>query len=635
MTWRRVGETVIFEGTYLSVGFSLRRPVLMHLGWDVLGEGLANQNRLATRRTRFGEANHGMSGPLVITPGGDHGAHRWTGDIEISGNSVSYRNLRSVPEIELEVTFTVEPRRLVMEIAQHAQKDVSVLEAEAWRLVWALNRGMTGIAANPTLQPGRSGEVHLPAMIASDGVGCLGCRLLEGEDDLVHFQVESYRMSNEVVAGIGIGPRPAANSCLVIPAGESRGALEFTVENLQPVSRGAGQAGPGVKRHWASSFSCYRPEMGGFSNHAASVNCHVNQHAQIEVAAFTERSSSGFDPVKTARFTIARALMDGSGYGYWRNLYLDSDPVLVSAAGRIFQTDPEERWLRSVETGLITAVKRMLATIGVEGLAICRDLSGNSGSHRWSSNAWDVVGFGHMDAYVNAWTYRALRNACALLTVLGHGELAARASKAAVALKSKYAEHLINPETGWVMGWRSRDGEIHDYGYLWINGVACAFGLLPPDLARNALMGLEALRTRLGLRSARLGLPFNLLPLKPEDHMLPVMDNYGWTEPTFEMFTDGSMSPSAITYYLRALSIHGFTDRAQDMAADLDAGFAQGVFTGGAGGQMGEGNEFLSWEGLTSGYEGTFGPTMGALYGVAIQQGIFAPSEPEWWPAGG
>jgi hypothetical protein len=277
----------------------------------------------------------------------------------------------------------------------------------------------------------------------------------------------------------------------------------------------------------------------------------------------------------------------------------------------------------------------MLATIGKEGLAICRDLSGNSGSHRWSSNAWDIVGFGHLDAYVNAWTYRALRNATALLSVLGRETLAVKSRIAAETLRENYAQHLINPETGWVIGWRSRDGEVHDYAYLWINGVACAFGVLAQDVARRALTGLEALRDDLGLRSARLGLPFNLLPLKPEDHMLPVRENYSWTEPTFETFTDGSISPSAITYYLRALSIYGLTDRAQAMAADLDAGFAEGLFTGGAGGRMGEGNEFLSWEGLASGYEGTFGPTMGALYSVAIEQGVFVPPEPEWWPEGG
>lgn len=89
--------------------------------------------------------------------------------------------------------------------------------------------------------------------------------------------------------------------------------------------------------------------------------------------------------------------------------------MLLSAAGRIFQADQNPLWLKSIKSGLIEAVKRMLGIIGKEGLVISRNLSGNSGSHRWSSNAMDVVGFGHMDAYVNAWTYRALRNAKFLL----------------------------------------------------------------------------------------------------------------------------------------------------------------------------------------------------------------------------
>ena len=178
---------------------------------------------------------------------------------------------------------------------------------------------------------------------------------------------------------------------------------------------------------------------------------------------------------------------------------------------------------------------------------------------------------------------------------------------------------------------------MHDYAYLWINGPACAFALLEPNAAHKALSNLEDLRERFGLSSARLGLPFNLLPLQPEDNMLPVRPkwNYFWTESTFETFTDGSMSPMAITYYIRALSIHGFKEKGKKIAADLDAGFADGLFTAGSGTGMGTGNEFLSWEGLPSGYEGTFGPNMGTLYGVAIEQGLFKPPEPEWWPAGG
>src|SRR5262249_23659149 len=158
------------------------------------------------------------------------------------------------------------------------------------------------------------------------------------------------------------------------------------------------------------------------------------------------------------------------------------------------------------------------ATIGDEGLAICRALSGNSGSYRWSSNAMDVVGFGHMDAYVNAYTYRGLRNAAAMMRDLGDASLSKRCRESADALRVAFPKYLLNPETGWIAGWRSRDDQLHDYAILFVNGPALAFGLLDPSATRTALTNLEALRERVGAKSAVFGLPCALLPIRYEDH---------------------------------------------------------------------------------------------------------------------
>ncbi len=88
-------------------------------------------------------------------------------------------------------------------------------------------------------------------------------------------------------------------------------------------------------------------------------------------------------------------------------------------------------------------------------------------------------------------------------------------------LRAAYAPALLNPDTGWVAGWRSRDGALHDYAFTWINGPALSFGLLDAPLARQAMANLEALRDSLGLRDFRLGLPANFLPMREEDHQLP------------------------------------------------------------------------------------------------------------------
>jgi hypothetical protein len=91
------------------------------------------------------------------------------------------------------------------------------------------------------------------------------------------------------------------------------------------------------------------------------------------------------------------------------------------------------------------------------------------------------------------------------------------------------------------------------------------------------------------------------------------------------------MGACAASYYLRALSSHGLKAQAKKLAMELDEGHAAGLGTGGTG----SGVEFRPWDGLCTGYEGTFFANFGALYAIAIEQGLFKPTEPEWWPARG
>ncbi|HUW34776.1 MAG TPA: hypothetical protein VM223_24470 [Planctomycetota bacterium] len=625
MRVRDLPHMLLFEGKRISAGFSLRRPLLMHLGWDALAADPALNSRLLASRMPDVSAACAFAGPVLRTLAGDFPAPLWTGRAFVHGNRIAYRGLRSIPGLVIDATFTVEPDRLIIELAQTAEQPVPALEADAWRLVWNLRAGITGAAGVPTLAPGRNGDVTLPAFWATDGVGCLACRVLESSPQPPRLQVESYRPQNCVIGGFVLADRGEAGGSLVVPAGTRTATIELAVTNLRP--RGAGRkASDGIRRHWASVFSCFRPEHGGFSNNAASVNCHLSQGAPIEIAAFTARPKGGPDPIELARFTIARALLDGGGYGYWRNLYLDSDPVLVSAAGRIHQVARDDAWLRTIEPGLLEAVNRMAASAGDDGLLVCRDLSGNSGTYRWSTNGMDVVGFGHVDAYVNAWAYRAFNSAMAMFDDLDLPKDADRCRLHADRIFESYAPKLVNPDTGFVAGWLSRDGRLHDYAFLWVNGVAIAFGLLDRDAAQRALRGLERLRSKIGLASARMALPCNLLPIRDDDHMLPKI--IGDAQPTFELYTDGSLCPQNASYYLRALSIYGLKPQAGKLAAELEEGFASGMFNGG----IGTGHEFRSWDGLPTGYEGTLVGCFGPMYAIAIEQGLLHPPEPEWWP---
>jgi hypothetical protein len=634
-----------FRGDRLSVGFSLIRPMITRLSWSHFGDSTPSGNRLLFKGSwASGDSLGGQNGPSYLTPAGNFVPQNMSGSVEVVDNQVRYLDIDTGCGIIVNARFTVTAGAIIVELEQVAQREITVLEGEAWRLLWNMRAGLTSVAALPVEKEGRNGFVQLPALIATDEGGCLAVRLLSGSGAL---HTESYRQLEARSLSFVLGGSDTADAPPALAPGTHRAVFELTPTALLPVpAEKEASLSEGVRRCWTAGFSAFRPEFGGFSNNAISTNCHVNQHVAFDFAAFTERWSGGpdssvrpdssgepgptggLDPLELVKFSVGRALLDGGGYGYHRNLYLDTDPILLSGAGRIVQLSGDRGWLERVTPGITAAANRILDNFDArEGMIVCRALSGNTGSHRWSSNAMDVIGFGHIDAYVNAWSFRGLRNAAALFTRLGDTSLAARCTDTAAALGANYARQLVNPQTGWVSGWRSRDGQLHDFGFLWINGVACAFGVMDAATTRRALGALEARRREVFPESGYLGLPLNLVPLVPGDHMLPKLGYQ--LKPTYENYTDGALSPIFCTYYIRALSRYGFTLECRALVESLEAGFADGMFHG----PYGTGKEFMTWTGADSGYEGTFGPNSGPLYAIAVERGFITPTEPEWWLA--
>jgi hypothetical protein len=625
MEVRQTPLGIFFSSPRFSAGFSLKRPMLVHLGWDALGKGQAAHNRLkADWAIGIGTQVSGLSGPLLRTRRQDFGAQHWRGEVSVQGNRIEYRNLHVVSGLSIDACFSVTANGMLLELQQTCTQPVFALEYEAWRFAWDLRQGMTASAAVPTCEAGRNGRVSLPLAWASDGVGCLACQELHPGGEGWLGQVESYREAAVGTCGFS-SLHPGPDESGWIQPGSKRLALGIEVDAFTPQGT-TDEMQEGLRRHWGSVFSCFRPEHRGFSNNAASVNCHLSQSAPSEIICATRKLANGLDPRDLERFTLKRALLDGGGYGYWRNLYLDSDPALLIAAGRLHQASTDLAWLREVAVGLREVTLRVLGLRDEHGLILCRDLSGNSGSYRWSCNGMDVVGFGHLDAYVNAQAYRGLHSAAALFTALGDHTLAAECKQAALKIKNAYADAFLNPKTGWIAGWRSRDGQLHDYGFLWVNGPALAYGLLEPEAARSALLNLEAARLQTGAVNGYFGLPSNLYPIAVDDHMMPLI--WGTPEPTFENYTDGGNYAANAAYYLRALSIYGLKDQAARLADELEYGLEAGYFNGG----LGMGTEFRTWDGLRTGYEGTLIGNFLAVYALAIERGVFEPQDPEWWP---
>jgi len=492
---------IVFTGKKLSIGFSLLRPMITQLALDYSGEGDIHGNRLFFKGCPYPEYLRGLNGPSYLTTAGNFCAQNMTGKISVEGNRVRYDNIETGCGISLKAVFTIEAEAVTLEFEQNALRDTPVLEGEAWRLLWDMRAGMTSVAGIPDEQEGRNGFVKMPALIAADESGCLSVELKSGKGA---FHTESYKNLEARSTAFVLAERDNSEAPLVIPEGISKAVFEMRPEVLLPVPRERENTlSAGVKKCWTAGFTAFRAEFGGFSNNSISTNCHVNQHCALDFAAFTAKASCGMEPMELVKFSIGRALMDGGGYGYHRCLYLDSDPVLLSGAGRIFQLTGDQKWLERVRPGIIAAAKRIKEHFDErEGMLVCRALSGNSGTYRWSSNAMDVIGFGHIDAYVNAWAFRAMKNADVMFRLLGEDSLAGNCEEIAAALSENYARQLVNPETGWVSGWRSRDGQLHDFGFIFINGIAGAFGVMEESATRKALGNLAKSARESGKKTA-------------------------------------------------------------------------------------------------------------------------------------
>ena len=145
--------------------------------------------------------------------------------------------------------------------------------------------------------------------------------------------------------------------------------------------------------------------------------------------------------------------------------------MLIAAREYVAGSD-DQAWLKANYAGLKDWTEKMLATDRDGNGLIKYHMSGNSGCWRPKdakspvinpSNWWDDIGFGHEDAYANALAYRALRGMEELAGRLGKADDAARWRAAADKLRAAYFKTFYNPATGVLAGWRSADGQLHDY----------------------------------------------------------------------------------------------------------------------------------------------------------------------------
>jgi hypothetical protein len=390
----------------------------------------------------------------------------------------------------------------------------------------------------------------------------------------------------------------------------------------------------GFRRDWLNIFQ-YSPHNRMLANNVTSDTCGFCFYEYADMAKVTPPLGSGVTALDMVRQSLDRIIDGALVYGLFDiskdpnhpKSAADTLPSFLIAADDYVEGSQDKGWLKDNYSHIKAWADEMLATDTTGDGLIKFPLSGNSGS--WPehikyrpSNWWDTIGFGYEDAYANALAYRALQGISTMAQQDGQSDDAAHYRAAADKLKEAYFKTFYNPETGVLAGWRSADGQLHDYYFLWVSGIAIHYGLVPRDKANDIMDRLLAKMKEVGYTNFELGLPGNLVSVARKDYVdLHVRFGGGIRADNadgFQIYENGGATACFAYFTLAALYDLGRINDGDRILLPMLQGFADGNFQG--FGSNGLSKDWKMWDGTCKGYEGLLTDNYYALLAVMDRQ---------------
>ena len=309
----------------------------------------------------------------------------------------------------------------------------------------------------------------------------------------------------------------------------------------------------GFRRNFINIFQV-NPRLRVLANNSSSDPCAFTLYMSAQLAQYTPPLANGLKAMDLVKMTLERYINGMKAYGLvgytdnyegadtvsWKSKYdsLDSHPSLLMAACYYINFTKDNKWLNENLTAL-TDWAEIIIKKDMDGDGLIEyPLSGNYGSWHGPqrpANWWDTVGFAHKDAYSNALAYRALNLFGDILKKAGNADSEKYLDQAAK-LKSVYFSTFYNPETGVLAGWKSMDGQLHDYYFTFVNSIAISYGLINAEQGNRVMDKLLSKMEAVGFTDFSLGMPGNLIPIKKGDY---TVSDHRWGGPSLEDGTDG------------------------------------------------------------------------------------------------
>ncbi len=462
----------------------------------------------------------------------------------------------------------------------------------------------------------QQGDVALPAVLHLPGQGSM--RIYATGNDAAALHYDARRS-------------PIGFVKIVFPAATAEHReIEYTLQTaaIYPAIPGMEANDPrfdGFRRDFLDIFQ-QQAEMHVLANHAASDACAFTLYEYADMARHTPQLAKGLTALDLVRETLDLYLGGFLGYGMpgYKGfdtadpgdsqepyVFTDVYPSLLIAAYDYADGSGDERWLRQNYQGLRKWTEMMIAANADGSPLLEYPASGDSGS--WPekiavrpANWWDTIGFGHQDAYSNALGYRALRSMAALADRMGETADAQQFRRRADEIHKAYVAAFLDPSAGVLAGWRSRDGQLHNYYFPFVNGIAVRYGLISGEQAHQVMDRILAKMESVGYTNFALGLPGNLVPVRRADYV-DLDPRFGG--PTradgsdgFEKYENGGATACFAYFTVAALYQLGEKEQGDKILMPMLDAFAKQGFSGRAA--DGLTYDWKDWQGGAHGYEG-------------------------------
>lgn len=372
------------------------------------------------------------------------------------------------------------------------------------------------------------------------------------------------------------------------------------------------------RRNWLDVLQL-NPGRRQLANNSGSTSCAFCYYEYGDIALKTPPLADGLTALDIVRQTLDSILAGAKAYGLpapgnFPAESSDTLPSLLIAADDCLRGGDSEEWLATNYTNIKGWADKMLSTDTNGNGLVKYVLSGNSDT--WPpgfpkvrpANWWDTIGFGYEDAYGNALAYRALGCMEHMARQLGKSKDAARYRSAAKKLHDAYFKTFYDPATGVIGGWRSADGQLHDYYFLWVNGIAIRYGLIPRSKADAIMDKLMAKMNEVGYTNFHMGLPGNLITVSLKDYVHRTPDGHfggGIREDNadgFQKYENGGATGCFAYFTLAALYDLNRYAAADAILFPMLEEYGQGGFEGRDA--HGHSNDWRMWDGTAKGYEG-------------------------------